>query len=139
MKTRSRNDNNNHRKTSRSYLLSLTFLCLSFFSVLSWSGDFQKGLTAAQNGDFATALREWTPLAEQGLSDAQHNLGLMYYNRNDYKTAAKWYTLAAKQGNPNAQINLGRMYGQGHGVPKNYKTAMKWYTLAAEQGDANAQ
>ena len=28
--------------------------------------DFQDGLKAAQSGDFATALREWRPLAKQG-------------------------------------------------------------------------
>ena len=32
----------------------------------SWSQDFQKGVAAADNGDYATALREWTPLAKQG-------------------------------------------------------------------------
>ena len=26
--------------------------------------DFQKGLAAAQEGDYATALQEWRPLAE---------------------------------------------------------------------------
>ena len=35
------------------------------------SADFQKGLTAAQSGDYATALREWTPLAKQGIVDVQ--------------------------------------------------------------------
>jgi hypothetical protein len=34
-----------------------------------FSADYQKGLTAAQGGDYATALREWTPLAD--LSAAQ--------------------------------------------------------------------
>jgi hypothetical protein len=34
------------------------------------SADFQKGLTAGQSGDYATALREWTPLAEQGDAEA---------------------------------------------------------------------
>jgi len=28
--------------------------------------DFNAGLDAAEAGDYATALREWTPLAEQG-------------------------------------------------------------------------
>jgi len=37
---------------------------------LSWGADFQKGMDAAQRGDFATALREWKPLAEQGDADA---------------------------------------------------------------------
>jgi len=29
--------------------------------------DFDKGGTAYESGDYATALREWTPLAEQTL------------------------------------------------------------------------
>mgnify|MGYP000203405504 CR=1 FL=1 len=32
----------------------------------AFSADFQKGLTALESGDFATALREWKPLAKQG-------------------------------------------------------------------------
>ena len=32
----------------------------------AFSADLLKGLTAAQSGDYATALREWTPLAQQG-------------------------------------------------------------------------
>jgi hypothetical protein len=34
---------------------------------MSWGADYEKGLTAAVSGDFATALREWTPLAKQGM------------------------------------------------------------------------
>ena len=43
----------------------------------AFSADFQKGLDAAESGDYATALREWTPLAEQGDANAQYNLGVM--------------------------------------------------------------
>ena len=55
-------------------------LCLTIAVLLgsvgvSASADFEKGLTAAQSGDFATALREWKPLAEQGDAAAQSNLG----------------------------------------------------------------
>ena len=39
--------------------------------------DYQKGLEAARRGDYATALREWRPLAEQGHAQAQSDLGLM--------------------------------------------------------------
>ena len=46
--------------------LCLTLAVLLGSAGVSASADFQKGLTAAQSGDFATALREWTPLAEQG-------------------------------------------------------------------------
>ena len=125
-------------------LLVLPVLFLSLFvGNPAFSTDFQKGLDAFERGDFATALREWEPLAEQGLARAQNQLGWMYelgqgVPRN-YKTAVKWTTLAAEQGNADAQSNLGVMYQQGKGVPKNDKTAGKWYTLAAEQGDADAQ
>ncbi len=40
--------------------------------------DFQKGLDAANRGDFATAVKEWKPLAEQGNLKAQSELGTMY-------------------------------------------------------------
>jgi hypothetical protein len=36
----------------------------------AFSADYQKGMTAYKSGDYATALREWTPLAEQGSADA---------------------------------------------------------------------
>jgi TPR repeat protein len=47
-----------------------------------WSADYQKGLNAYNKRDYATVLREWKPLAEQGHARAQYNLGLMYYNGN---------------------------------------------------------
>jgi TPR repeat protein len=107
------------------------------------SADFQKGVTAYDSGDYATALREWEPLAKQGYASAQHNLGLMYENGQgvlqDYKTAVNWYRLAAEQGDAYAQKGLGLMYSKGRGVSQNKKTAVKWYRLAAEQGDVGAQ
>ena len=109
----------------------------------SLGADFEKGVAAAQTGDFATALREWTPLAEQGSASAQYNLAVMYDNGwgvlQDDNAAVKWYTLAAEQGHAKAQSNLGLMYDNGDGVLQDYKTAVKWYTLAAEQGHAKAQ
>ena len=41
-------------------------------------GGFDEGWSAYQRGDFATALKEWGPLAEQGNLLAQYNLGVMY-------------------------------------------------------------
>ena len=76
----------------------LTTLCLTLAVFLgsvgvSASADFQKGLTAARSGDFATALREWTPVAEQGNYRAQNALGAMYDKGTgviqDYNTAVK--------------------------------------------------
>ena len=109
----------------------------------SKSADLQKGYTAYKSGDYATALREWTPLAEQGNATAQALLGVLYANgkgvpKNE-ETAVKWYKLAAEQGYAVAQYYLGQMYDEGKGVPQNYKTAVKWHKLAAKQGNAEAQ
>ena len=118
----------------------LATICLTIAVLLgsaggSWSADFLKGLAAAESGDFATALREWTPLAKQGDADAQFNLGLMYSTGQgvpqDDKTAVKWFTLAAKQGGASAQGNLGAMYAFGKGVLKDYVYAHMWGNIAA--------
>ena len=74
---------------------------------VSWSGDFQKGVTAYKNGDCATALREFQPLAEQGDDDAQFYLGMFYDDGycvpESSETAMKWYRLAAERGHSGAQ------------------------------------
>ena len=75
----------------RIILATIAFVMLA---TPSWGGDFSKGWDAYNNGDYATALEEWRPLAVQGDAQAQHNLAVMYYNGEgviqDYKTAVKW-------------------------------------------------
>ena len=106
---------------------------------MGWGADFQKGLDAVQRGDYTTALREWKPLAEQGVAFAQYNLGEMYANGQgvpqNYKTAVKWYRLAAKQGIAVAQYNLGTMYDKGQGVLQDYVRAYMWFNIAASSGN----
>ena len=123
-------------------IISLT-LAVFFGSVgISWGADFNKGVAAAQSGDFATALREWTPLAKQGDADAQFSLGVMYEKgegvAKDNKAAVKWYTLAAEQGLADAQFNLGVMYANGTGVIKDNVYAHLWWNIAASSGDEDA-
>ena len=105
--------------------------------------DYDAGLKAAQAGDFQTALKEWKPLADQGLADAQYNLGIMYDNGEgvveDDAEAVRWYRLAADQGLADAQYNLGWMYADGEGVPEDDAEAARWFRLAADQGLAGAQ
>jgi TPR repeat protein len=104
----------------------------------SWSADIDKGLAAAERGDYATALREWRPLAEQGDAIAQYNLGVMYDKGRgvvqDYGQAVKWYHRAAEQGDADAQIKLGLMYGLGDGVVEDYVTAHMWGNIARANG-----
>ena len=42
------------------------------------AADFETGNDAYDRGDYASALREWRPLAKQGDAYAQFNLGVMY-------------------------------------------------------------
>ena len=109
----------------------------------AFSGDLRKGLTAYKSGDYATALRELEPLAEQGDASVQTLVGGMYGLGQgvpqDHKTSVKWFRRAAKQGHAYSQSVLGFAYANGRGVPQDYKTAVKWYRLAAEQGNATAQ
>ena len=88
-----------------------------------FGADFQKGWDASKKGDYATALKEWRPLAEQGNANAQSNLGWMYDNGlgvlEDDKEEVKLYRL----GNgsdllPNKELRMPQ------GVDKNSPTAM---------------
>ncbi len=107
------------------------------------AGPFEEGVAAHDRGDYATAVRLMRPLAEQGDTAAQNNLGLMYSNGQgvpqDYAEAMKWYRIAAEQGDATGQSNLGFMYAKGQGVPQDYVKALKWYRLAAQQGADAAQ
>ena len=118
----------------RSIILALGFVAAG--GVAAVGQDFGKGLVAAQSGDFATALKEWLPLAEQGDALAQTGVGFMYDNGfgvvQDYAESVNWYRLAAEQGNQDAQYNIGLMYANGNGVIQDYAEAVKWYRLAAE-------
>ena len=98
---------------------------------------FDEAAAAYKRGDYARAVREWRPLAEQGYSKAQYNLGIMYEKgrgvTQDYAEAARWYRKAAEQGFAEAQYNLGVTYERGHGVPMDFVQAHMWYNLAASR------
>ena len=101
------------------------------------------GLNQAVWADDASDFRQTLQLAEQGVAEAQNNLGLMYYNgqyvRQNYAEAFRWFRQAADQGNAEAQYNLGVMYDNGQDVRQDYTEALRWYRKAAEQGYALAE
>ena len=61
-------------------ILTLTISILLGSSGVCWGADYLKGADAYEKGDFATALKEWTPLAKQGNAVAQYNLDVIYDN-----------------------------------------------------------
>lgn len=123
-------------------LFLLLFFITGFSSSQTWGADLAKGLAAAQRGDFTTALKEWTPLAEQGNIIAQYNLGSMYKKgdgvpQND-KAAVKWFTLSAEQGDAEAQTNLSVMFGLGDGVIQDFVISHMWANIGRANGDKNS-
>lgn len=107
------------------------------------AADYAAGAAAFARGDWATAYREWKPLAEAGDAASQNNLGFLYrYGRGvepDAGMAVEWYRRAAEQGHAAAQFNLGLMLDNGLGVPQDFALAARWFRRAADQGLARAQ
>ena len=108
----------------------------------AWGG-YEEGLDAYKRKDYATAFKEWMPLAKEGNKFAQFKLGWLYRVgsgvRLDVKEAVRWWRKAAEQGHASAQSNLAFMYLSGRGVLQDKKVAAKWYRKAAELGDAPGQ
>ena len=118
---------------------------LVFFGVyhVVYAETFEEGKKAYLNKDYARALEILQPLAEDGNSQAQITMGLMYdYGHGvtkDPTESIKWYRMAAEQGVPLVQHDLGVKYFQGQGVEQNYLEAAKWWEMSANAGIADSQ
>jgi TPR repeat protein len=124
-------------------LLKLLLILCVYAGGPAAAEPLEDAIAAARKGDYATALRLFGPLADQGNAVAQYNLGLMYgLGRGvpqDHAAAVSWYRKAAEQSYAGGQYNLGVMYERAQGVPQDYAAAVSWYRKAAEQGHARAQ
>jgi len=128
------------RPMSLPFPIALGLLLISLVAPV-WA-DFQAGMDAKNRGDFARALRELRPLAEQGDAQAQFYVGMLYENGDgvptDYVKAREWYEKSAFQGHANSQFYLGLMSAFGRGGPLDLAQAYMWYSLAAGNGHARA-
>ena len=147
MHTPNSDEGSSRRQSPQSIFPKFLYIVLAAASVagIIWwfsrssAEDFcNKGHQFYQAGQYTQAVEWFTKAAEQGLKDAQFNLGLCYDKgqgvAQNYAEAVKWYTKAAEQGDARAQYNLGFCYDNGQGVAQNYAEAVKWYTKAANQG-----
>lgn len=122
-------------------------LTIAILFALGLHGSAMAGFTEGANAynarNYALALKEIAPLARNGNADAEHLLGLMYYQgrgvARDYKQAFAWHYKAAVQGKADAQYVIGAMYYTGNAVPQDQKLAVDWFRKAAEQGHPDAQ
>jgi len=112
-------------------------------------GDAESQFTLAAachlggNKDIEEAVKWYTLAAEQGHTQAQFNLAMMYFVGEDvpkdFDITAKWLKLAAEQGEAASQNALAVLYFNGQGVEKNHDEAIKWWKRSANNGNASAQ
>lgn len=124
--------------------VTLAFLIL----VLSLAGpatasELDDAVAAAHRGEYATALRRLSPLAERGDARAQFDIGFMHARGwgvpQNPAEAVAWYRKAADQGLQVAQHFLGLAYLNGEGVQPDDTEAARWFARAAAQGFPQAQ
>ena len=103
-------------KTKFAGLAFIAALCAGVILGLTapaWAG-FDEGEAAYDRGDYAAALREFRPLAEQGNAKAQKYLGLIYVGDlgvpQDYVQAHMWLDLAASIFSPGEDRDLAVKY-----------------------------
>ncbi len=130
-------------RNERRLLQWLVFGLLLLVCGLANAQTYKDGKQAYLDKDYDKALTILKPLAEQGNSDAQVMLGLMYDYGNgvdrDPVKAVEWYTKAAEQGVPVVQHDLGVKYFQGKGIDQDYEEAAHWWGQAANAGLADSQ
>lgn len=124
-------------------IVAAIIMVLTFAAPVA-AGPLEDAIAADNRRDYATALRLYRPLAEQGNATAQNNLGVLYvYGQGVPQSDAevmRLYRKAADQGRASAQFNFGFMYFKGsQAALKDDAEAMKWFRKAADQGYANAQ
>jgi TPR repeat protein len=120
-------------KLTLKHMIAAIFLVSSFVGSVAADSNMA-GVSAYDEGDYATALRLLRPLANQGDPRALNHLGMMYeYGRGVERNpieAVKWFRKGANRENPTSMYNLGKMYEKGIGVPQNDILAHMWFNLS---------
>ena len=103
----------------------------------------EQAVTFYRAENYTEAIPLFIDVAEQGNSDAQGMLGVMYQQGigilEDYQKAAYWYRKAAEQGHAFALNNLAIMHLAGHGVKQDFPTAYALFLLSIKEGHEEAQ
>jgi uncharacterized protein len=94
------------------------------------------------SSEHVEAVRWYRFSAENGVSQAQFVLGLLYHHgrgvEEDFAEAIKWYRHAADQDHGPAQRELGLAYYYGRVVRQDFAEAALWLWLAAGQGEVDS-
>lgn len=103
------------------------------------SQSINLGVNAYNQGNYDLAARYWNPLAKQGNSVAQYNVGLLWEQGLgstplNKAQASQWFLLSAKQGYVPAMVRLAK-FQKEHGYEE---AATSWFNLAARWGNSDA-
>ena len=111
------------------------FILVSVLSGCDLASDVDKGKLAAEQGDYAKAIKLFKQGILEGSVAAEYSLGKMYElglgMQQDHSEAAKYYELAARKNYPYAQAALAILYAYGRGVPQDFGLSYMWSSLAA--------
>lgn len=107
----------------------------------------KKAEIAYENRDYASALKWFLLLAEQGDAKAQYICAMMYLGGQGTKTdeskVIDWLKKAAEQDDTEAEYALGNLYFDRitgfEDMEENYAPAFYWLGKAAKKGNAEAQ
>lgn len=99
---------------NRIALLGTTARAVLLVGLLAVAGpalaDFDQGAAAYEAGDYAQAMEQWRPLAEDGNAEAQYWVGRLFEQGQGVPAslarAAMWFRLAAGQDNDQARAAL---------------------------------
>ena len=76
--------------------------------------------------------------AQQGLADAENEMGALYLKRGKLHQAHEAFLAAANDGSADAADQLGLLYLNGNDVQRDYPQAVVWFTQAATGGSTDA-
>ncbi|MGI9393917.1 MAG: tetratricopeptide repeat protein [Boseongicola sp.] len=115
------------------------FICLTSPA----RAELESGLELMNAGNYAAALEQLLPAAQEGNADAEELIGVLYASglgveRDDIR-AFEWYLRASMKGHPGAQSGVGWYYEVGRGMPvPDLVRAYMWYVLSTIGGDPDA-
>lgn len=141
----------NHFPPGRSVLWFGAMLVATLPTLMG--GDLNAGKQALERDDYLGAMREFRPLAEQGIAEAELEVGFLYWFGQglpkDKNEAEKWFTRAtsavpnwrqqAEHGDTQAALRLGMLSWANAATPADSASARLLISRAAEQGDPTAQ
>lgn len=124
------------------WLLAVLVLLAGLVGPAAAAG-LDEGVGHYKRGNYAEAVKQLKPVAEQGHPIAQFLVGLMYHRGQgvpqNHAEAVKWLRKAAEQNLAPAQAELGLIYQLGEGVSRNEREAVNWLRKAAEQNNVGGQ